>query len=195
MCRHIYDWNIVNGDVKQPIHHHLTFFLPQNSKFRAYLAWNYSLYLSKDKELSLCKIVWILQIYSNFPRLLHIILLFHPKTANFEINQLVIIADIFIKVMNYHCAKFNTNASSNMDTIKLFQFLAMFEQNFTVLTQIPDCGPIQLGIIAHISFKVINYHSAKFNALIKKWTMKPFFDNNPLAIKNRVVAAYERLRL
>ena len=124
--------------------------------------------------------VWILQIYSNFSRLLHIILLFHPKTANFEINQLVIIADIFIKVMNYHCAKFNTNASSNMDTIKLFQFLAMFEQNFTVLTQIPDFGPIQLGIIAHISCKVINYHSAKFNAFIKKWTIKPFFDNNPL---------------
>ena len=110
----------------------------------------------------------ILQIYSNFSRLLHIMLLFHPKTANFEINQLVIIADIFIKVMNYHGAKFYTNASSTMKTIKLFKFLAMFEQNFTVLPQIPDFGPIQLEIIANISWKVINYHSAKFNAFIKK---------------------------
>ena len=72
-----------------------------------------------------------------------------------------------------------------MDTIKLFQFLPMFEQNFTVLTQITDFGPIQLGIIiiAHISYKVMNNHSAKFNALIKKWTIKPFFDNNPLDYK------------
>ena len=55
--------------------------------------------------------------------------------ANFEINQLGIIADIFIKVMNYHCVKFYTNASTNMNTTKIFQFLAIIEQNFTVLPQ------------------------------------------------------------
>ena len=86
-----------------------------------------------------------------------------------------------------------------MNTIKVFKFLAMFEQNFTVLPQIPDFGPIHLEIIANISCKIINYHSAKFNAYIKKWTIKPFFDNDPLYYKeysaSRVVAAYERLRL
>ena len=38
----------------------------------------------------------VLQMYSNFSRFLHIILLFHPKMANFEINKHGIIADIFI---------------------------------------------------------------------------------------------------
>ena len=55
--------------------------------------------------------------------------------ANFEINKHGIIADIFILVMNYHCAKFYTNASTNVNTTTIFQFLAIFEQNFTVLAQ------------------------------------------------------------
>ena len=46
--------------------------------------------------------------------------------ANLEINQLGIIADIFIYVMNYHCAKFYTNASTNMNSTKIFQFLTIF---------------------------------------------------------------------
>ena len=37
--------------------------------------------------------------------------------------------------MNFRCAKFYTKASKNVDTIKIFQFLAIFEQNFTVLPQ------------------------------------------------------------
>ena len=37
--------------------------------------------------------------------------------------------------MNYHCAKFYTNTSTNTNTSKIFQFPAIFEQNFTVLPQ------------------------------------------------------------
>ena len=55
--------------------------------------------------------------------------------ANFEINQLGIMANLLIKVMNYRCAKCYTKASTNVDTIKIFQFLAIFEQNFIVLPQ------------------------------------------------------------
>ena len=36
-------------------------------------------------------------------------------------------------VINYSCAKWHTNASTNMDTTKIFQFHAIFEQNFTIL--------------------------------------------------------------
>ena len=46
--------------------------------------------------------------------------------------------------------------------------------------KISDFGPILLGIIANIFRNAINYHCAKFHAFIKKWTIKPFFDNNPL---------------
>ena len=37
--------------------------------------------------------------------------------------------------MNNQCAKFYTNASTIMNTTKIFQFLAIIEQNFTVLPQ------------------------------------------------------------
>ena len=32
--------------------------------------------------------------------------------------------------MNYYCAKFYTNMSTNMDTKNIFQFLSIFAQNF-----------------------------------------------------------------
>ena len=37
-----------------------------------------------------------------------------------------------------------------MDTTNIFQFLAIFEQNFTVWPQITNLAPIQLGIMANI---------------------------------------------
>ena len=67
-----------------------------------------------------------------------------------------------------------------MNTTKIFQFLAIIEQNFTVLPQNTRFWTYLLGIIANIFRNAINYHCAKFHAFIKKWTIKPFFDNNPL---------------
>ena len=32
--------------------------------------------------------------------------------------------------MNYYCAKFYTNISTNMDTTNIFHFLAIFAQDF-----------------------------------------------------------------
>ena len=34
--------------------------------------------------------------------------------------------------MNYYCAKFYTNTSTNMDTTNIFQFLSIFAQNYTI---------------------------------------------------------------
>ena len=44
-------------------------------------------------------------------------------------------ADILIYVMNYRCARLYTKTSTNVDTIKIFHFLAIFEHNFIVLPQ------------------------------------------------------------
>ena len=53
--------------------------------------------------------------------------------------------------MNYHCAKFYTNISKNMDSTHIFQFLAIFSQNFDCFNpKIAIFGPIQLGIIPNI---------------------------------------------
>ena len=53
--------------------------------------------------------------------------------------------------MNYHCAKFYTNISTNMDNTNIFPFLAICSQNFDYFTpKIAIFGPIQLGIIANI---------------------------------------------
>ena len=51
--------------------------------------------------------------------------------------------------MNYHCAKFYTNISTNMDNTNILPFLAIFFlQNFDYFTpKIANFGPIQLGII------------------------------------------------
>ena len=61
--------------------------------------------------------------------------------------------------MNYHCAKFYTNILTNMDTTNIFQFLSIFTQNF-LLFYPPKShfGPIQLGIIAYIVSKIMNYN-------------------------------------
>ena len=53
--------------------------------------------------------------------------------------------------MNYHCAKFYTNISTNMENTKIFRFLAIFSQNFDYFTpKIAIFGPIQRCIIANI---------------------------------------------
>ena len=54
--------------------------------------------------------------------------------------------------MNYHCAKFYTNISTNMDNTNIYPFLAVFfSQNFDYfIHKIAIFGPIQLGIIANI---------------------------------------------
>ena len=53
--------------------------------------------------------------------------------------------------MNYHCAKFYTNISTNMDNTDILPFLAIFHRILTILPQkIAIFGPIQLGIVAYI---------------------------------------------
>ena len=55
---------------------------------------------------------------------------FTPKWQIFGLIQFKIIAYIFIKYMNYHCAKFYNNISTNMDNTNIFQFLAIFFTEF-----------------------------------------------------------------
>ena len=53
--------------------------------------------------------------------------------------------------MIYHCAKFYTNISKNVDTTNIFLYLAIFFTEFWLFTpKIAIFGPIQLGIIAYI---------------------------------------------
>ena len=78
--------------------------------------------------------------------------------------------------MNYYCAKFYTNISTNMDTTNIFQFLSIFAQNFYNFSpQKSNFRPIQLDIIAYIVSKAINYNYAKCHAFIKKLTIDVIF--------------------
>ena len=53
--------------------------------------------------------------------------------------------------MNYHCVKFCTNISTNMDTTNNFPFLAIFSTEFRVFyPQNSNFLPIYLGIIGNI---------------------------------------------
>ena len=53
--------------------------------------------------------------------------------------------------MNYRCAKFYTNISTNMDTTNIFPFLPIFSIEFLLFyPKIANFGSIQLGIIAYI---------------------------------------------
>ena len=70
--------------------------------------------------------------------------------------------------MNFRFAKFYTKASTNVDTIKIFQYLAFLNRILLFYPKITNFGPIQLGIIAYISSNVKNYPCAKFYAFIKK---------------------------
>ena len=71
--------------------------------------------------------------------------------------------------MNYYCAKFYTNISTNMDTTNIFQFLSIFAQNFYYFPpKKSNFGPFQLDILAYIDSKAINYNFAKFHAFSKK---------------------------
>ena len=79
--------------------------------------------------------------------------------------------------MNYHCAKFYTNKSKNVDTTNIFLFLAIFfPQNFDYFTpKIATVGPIQLGIIAYIVSYIMIHQYAKFHVFIKKLTIGVIF--------------------
>ena len=80
--------------------------------------------------------------------------------------------------MNYYCAKFYTNISTNMDTINIFQFFSIFAQNFYYFPppkKKSNFGPIQLDIIVYIISKAMHYNFAKFHAFIKKLTFDVIF--------------------
>ena len=65
--------------------------------------------------------------------------------------QLGIIAYIFIKYLNYNCAKFYANISLNVDATNIFPFLAIFSHNVYHFTpKMASFLPIQLVIIAYI---------------------------------------------
>ena len=71
--------------------------------------------------------------------------------ANFRLVYFSMIAHVFIQDMNYQCAKFYSNRSTNMDTKNIFPFLAIFSIEFLLLyPKIANFGSIQLGIIANI---------------------------------------------
>ena len=50
--------------------------------------------------------------------------------AKFGLIHFGMIAHVFIQDMNYQCAKFYTNISTNMDTTNNFPFLAIFSIEF-----------------------------------------------------------------
>ena len=78
--------------------------------------------------------------------------------------------------MNYHCAKFYTNISTNMENTNIFPFLAIFSQNFDYITpKMAIFGPIQLGIIANIIIQIMNHQCSKFHVFIKKFTIDVIF--------------------
>ena len=78
--------------------------------------------------------------------------------------------------MNYYCAKFYANISTNMGTTNIFHFLTIFSQNFYYFTpQKSNFGPFQLDTIAYIVSKAMNYNFAKFHAFIKKLTIDVIF--------------------
>ena len=74
--------------------------------------------------------------------------------------------------MNYYCAKFYTNISTNMDTTNIFQFVSIFAQNVYYFSpKKSNFRPFQLHLIAYIVSKAMNYNFAKFHAFIKKLTI------------------------
>ena len=75
--------------------------------------------------------------------------------------------------MNYHCAKFHANISTNVNTTDIFPFLAIFSSIFFSILppKMAIFGPIQLCIIANIVSYIRNCQYAKFHAFIKKFTI------------------------
>ena len=71
--------------------------------------------------------------------------------ANFGLIHFGMKAQVLIQDMNYKCAKFYTNKSTNMDTSNIFPFLEIFSIEFWLFyPKIANFGSIQLGIIANI---------------------------------------------
>ena len=57
---------------------------------------------------------------------------FTPKLLIFGLIWFEIIAHICIQYMNYRCAKFYTNISTNKNTTNVFRFLAIFFTEFLI---------------------------------------------------------------
>ena len=76
--------------------------------------------------------------------------------------------------MDFFCARLYIHASTNRDTTKMFPFLAIFEQIFTILPQ--NNKLLTNSVWQHINIfrNVINYHFAKFYAFMKTLTIEQF---------------------
>ena len=71
--------------------------------------------------------------------------------ANFGQINYGMIVHVLIQDMNYQCAKFYTNISTNIVTTNIFPFLAIFSIEFLPFyPKIANFGSIQLGIINSI---------------------------------------------
>ena len=71
--------------------------------------------------------------------------------AKYGLIHFGMIAHVFIHDINYQCAKFYTNISTDMDTTNIFQFLAIFSiECLLFYPKIANFGSLQLGIIANI---------------------------------------------
>ena len=67
--------------------------------------------------------------------------------ANFGLIHFGMIGHVFIQDMNYQCAIFYTNISTNMDITNIFRFLEIFSIEFLLFyPKIAHFGSIQLGI-------------------------------------------------
>ena len=75
-----------------------------------------------------------LKLFANFLRFLKKVGLLFSEILNCETIQLSIIAKIFIKLINYLCAKFYTNMSRNiMNASQMFLYLVFNTQNKIIL--------------------------------------------------------------
>ena len=71
--------------------------------------------------------------------------------ANFGLIHFGMIAHVFIQDMNYQCANFFANISTNMDTTNMFPFIAIFSIEFLLFyPKRANFRSVQLGIIANI---------------------------------------------
>ena len=81
-------------------------------------------------------------VFTNFLRFLNKIWLFYPKLSNCKPLQLRILANIFIKVMNYPCGRLNADMSMDIDNTNIFQFFAFYEQNLIFCPHFANFRPI-----------------------------------------------------
>ena len=66
----------------------------------------------------------------------------------------------FAPFRNHHCAKFYTNAESNVDMTNVFQFLALLHNKWLFCPKMSNLGHIKPWTIAYILYKVMDYPCA-----------------------------------